>query len=86
MNLIFILPIKMAISHQVLSLGGNLINLAAVEKTTRKKIIELQYCTGTSWREIIFFYQFSKHWVWRVGKTENKKNSGLEVCFNPQSF
>ena len=26
--------------------GGNLINLAAVEKTKRKNIIELQYCTG----------------------------------------
>ena len=29
-----------------------LINLAAVEKTKRKNIIELQYCTGMSWREI----------------------------------
>ena len=33
MNFISILLIKMGISHQVLSLGGNLINLAEVEKT-----------------------------------------------------
>ena len=32
--------------------GGNLINLAAVEKTKRKNIIELQYCTCMSRREI----------------------------------
>ena len=39
MNFIFIkIPIKMAISHQGLSLG-----VAAVEKTKRKNIIELQY-------------------------------------------
>ena len=31
---------------------GNLINLAAVEKTKQKNIIELQYCTGMSRREI----------------------------------
>ena len=31
---------------------GNLINLAAVEKTKHKNIIELQYCTGMSRREI----------------------------------
>ena len=48
----FILPNKMAISHQVLSLGGDLINLAAIEKTKRKNITELQYCTGMSRREI----------------------------------
>ena len=48
----FILPIKMAISHQVLSLGVILINLAAIEKTKRKNITELQYCTGMSRREI----------------------------------
>ena len=30
----------------------NLINLAAVEKTERNNIIELQYCTGMSRREI----------------------------------
>ena len=30
----------------------NLINLAAVEKTKRKNIIELEYCTGMSPREI----------------------------------
>ena len=55
MNFIFILPNKMAISHQVLSLGViNLINLAAVEKTKRINIIELQYCrpTGMRWRKI----------------------------------
>ena len=34
----FILPIKMGAVT-----GGNLINLAAVEKTKRKNIIELQY-------------------------------------------
>ena len=32
--------------------GGNLINLAAIEKTKRKNITELQYCTGMSRREI----------------------------------
>ena len=30
----------------------NLINLAAVEKTNRKNIIELQYCTGMNRRDI----------------------------------
>ena len=63
--------------------GGNLINLAALEKTKRKIIIELQYCTGMSRREIqklifknlfFFFFQFSKNWVGWVGKTKNKKN------------
>ena len=43
----FILPIKMAISHR-----GNLINLAAIEKTKQKNITELQYCTGMSRREM----------------------------------
>ena len=52
MNFIFILPIKMTISHQVLSLGGNLINLAEVEKTKQRNIIELQYCTDMSRRKI----------------------------------
>ena len=68
----FILPIKMAISRQVLSLGGggggggNLINLAAVEKTERTNMIELQYFTGMSRSEIIkgneknvFFFFFN---------------------------
>ena len=32
--------------------GGNLMNLATVEKTKRKNIMELQYCTGMSRREI----------------------------------
>ena len=50
--------------------GDNLINLAAVEKTTRKNVIELQYCTGMSRREIkkiklkknlfYFFFIFQK--------------------------
>ena len=48
--------------------GGNLINMAAVEKTKRKNIIELQYCTGMSRRKkkkkkmkkiSSFFFQFS---------------------------
>ena len=69
MNFFFILPIKVAISHQVLSLErplplplGNLINLAAVEKTKRQYIIELQYCTCMSRREI------------QKKKNNNKKN------------
>ena len=58
--------------------GSNLINLAAVEKTKRKKnIIELQYCFGMSRREVqknfFFFFNFQKNWVGRVGKTKNKK-------------
>ena len=43
----------------------NLINLATVEKTKRKNIIELQYCTSMSRREIqkknekiFFFFSF----------------------------
>ena len=50
--------------------GGNLINLAAIEKTKPKNITELQYCTGMSRREIkkiklkkisfIFFFSISK--------------------------
>ena len=60
----FILPIKMALSHQVLSL----INLAAIEKTKRKNITELQYCTGMSRGEMknkiekksSFFFNFKK--------------------------
>ena len=58
-----------------------LINLAAVEKTKRNNIIELQYCTDISRGEIqkqklkrfLFFFQFSKNWVGRVGKTKSKK-------------
>ena len=51
----------------------NLINLAAVEKTKGKNIIELQYCTGSLWHEsegntktklkkisIIFFFSIFK--------------------------
>ena len=50
MNFIFILPIKMAGAVT----ESNLINLAAVEKTKRKNIIEPQYCysTGMNRREI----------------------------------
>ena len=57
MNFIFILPIKMAIFHQVLSL-----TVAAVEKTKGKNIIELQYCTGMSRMKYknIFFFNFQK--------------------------
>ena len=55
MNFIFVLPIKMAISPGAVT-GGNLINLSAVEKTKRKNIIELQYCTGMS----LFFFHFQK--------------------------
>ena len=70
MNFIFTLPIKMAISHQLGAVtGGYLINLAAVEKTKQKNIIELQYCTGMSGREIqkvklkkiFFFFNFQKN-------------------------
>ena len=71
----------------------NSINLAAVEKTKRKSIIELQYCTGMSRREIkkiklkkisiIFFFQFSKNWVGRVGKTKNKKTLALGSIASP---
>ena len=72
----------MAISPGAVT-GGNLINLAAVEKTKGINIIELQYCTGMSRREIqkknqkkkslLFLFQFSKIWVGRVGKTKNKQ-------------
>ena len=67
----------------------NLINLAAVEKTKRKNIIELQYCTNMSRREIqkmkfeknlfLFFFQFSKNWV---GKTKDKKTLALSVLLH----
>ena len=40
MNFIFIVPIKMAISPGAVT-GGNLINLAAVEKTKRKNKIDI---------------------------------------------
>ena len=55
MNFIFILPIKMAISQQVLSL-----TVAAVEKTKGKNIIELQYCTGMSRLKYNFFFSIFK--------------------------
>ena len=51
-----------------------------MEKIKQTNIIELQYTTGMSRSEIKnlidkknFFFQFSKNWVWRVGKTKNKK-------------
>ena len=61
----FILPIKMAISHQVLSLGGNLINLAAIEKTKRKNRTELHESEGNKKIKLkknlfYFFFNFQK--------------------------
>ena len=60
---------------------GNLINLAAVEKTKQKNIIELQYCTGNIKIKLkkkkSFFFQFSKNRVGRVGKTKNIKPLAL---------
>ena len=47
----FILPIKMAISHQVLSLGGGG-GGGGGGVAKRKNITEPQYCTGMSRREI----------------------------------
>ena len=47
----FYLPLIGNISPGAVN-GGNLMNLAAVEKTKRKNIIELQYCTGMSGREM----------------------------------
>ena len=58
MNFIFILPIKMAILHQVVSLGGGGggggFNQPGWSRKDKKKknIIELQYCTGMSRRKI----------------------------------
>ena len=45
--------------------GGNLINLAAEEKTKLKNIIELQYCTGGKYKNkieknLFFFFNFQK--------------------------
>ena len=64
----FILPIKMANISPGAVTEDNLINLAAIEKTKRKNITELQYCTGMSWREIknkigknlFYFFSISK--------------------------
>ena len=70
MNFIFILQIKMAISNycRVCVTGGNLINLAAVEKTQRKNITVLY------WHEIffLFFSQFSKNKNGPVGSVKQK--------------
>ena len=52
MNFIFILPAENGNISSGAVTGSNLINLAVVEKTKRKNIIELQYCTGMSRREI----------------------------------
>ena len=56
----------------------DLINLAAVEKTKLKSIIELQYSERNKKIKLkknlfYFFIQFSKNWVGRVGKMKNKK-------------
>ena len=66
MNFIFILPIKMAVSHQVLSLGVIQSTWLQLKRQNEKNIIELQYCTGMSQREIqqknlfYFFFNFQK--------------------------
>ena len=56
---------------------GNLINMAAVERTKLKNIIELQYWTGMSnkiEKKNHFFFNFPKIGSGdRVGKTKNKK-------------
>ena len=46
----------------------NLINLAAVEKTKRKKL---------NWTPGLYWHESEKNWVGSVSKTKNKKNSGL---------
>ena len=52
----------------------NLINLAAVEKTKRKNIIELQYCTGMSQGELkkIFFFSFNFQNIGSGGSVKRK--------------
>ena len=77
----------MALSHQVLSVTrGNLINLAAVEKTKQTNIIEFKFSTGMSRSEkknkmekiVLFFFNFQK--VGSVGSVKRKiKNDGLMV-------
>ena len=69
MNFICILPIKMAIVT-----GGNLINLAAVEKTNEKTCtLQEKIKIKLKKKSLLFFFQYSKNWVGRVGKTKNKK-------------
>ena len=56
----------------------NLIKQAAIEKIKRKNIIESQNCTGGKYKNkseknLLLFFQFSKNWVGKVGKTKNKK-------------
>ena len=58
LNFIFILPLPGAVTE------GNLICLTAVEKTKRKNIIELQYCTGNTKiklkKKSLLFFNFQK--------------------------
>ena len=53
----FILPIQNGNISPGAVTGGNLINLAAIEKTKQKNITELQYCTGMTF----FFFSISKN-------------------------
>ena len=65
----FILPIKMAMSHQVLSLGVIKSALLKQKRQNKKNITELQYCTGMTHKgnkkiklkKISFIFQFSKN-------------------------
>ena len=61
--------------------GGNLINLAAIEKTKRKNITELPELEGNKEIKLkkisFFFFQFPKYWVGRVCKMKNKKTLAL---------
>ena len=70
MNFIFINTNENGNISQGVVTWGNLINLPAVEKTKQKNIVELQYSTGMSRREIkkiklkeknlFFFFNFQK--------------------------
>ena len=53
-----------------------LINLAAVEMTKGKSILYWHELEGNT-NIYIFFFQFSKNWVRRVGKRKNKKTLAL---------
>ena len=55
----------------------DLINLAAVEKTKRKKHESEGNTKIKLKKSLLFFIQFSKNWVGRVGKTKNKKTLAL---------
>ena len=64
--------------------GGNLINLAAIEKTKRKNITELQHCTGMSRREIkkmkkIFFFFFNFQKIGSGGSVKRKIKKTLAL-------